>query len=178
MLGEHYLLLQNDIFMPMSDITPIRVLFVCMGNICRSPTAHGIFQTLVDEHGLGDDIEVDSAGTHSYHTGNPPDPRSQATAHARGVDLSALRARRFVSRDFVEFDYVLGMDHDNLADMLALKPDDASARVSLMLHYSQKFDQQEVPDPYYGNSGFDQVFDMIEDAARGLLHQIRSHHGL
>ncbi len=160
----------------MNDIEQIKVLFVCMGNICRSPTAHGIFQSVVDEHGLGASIEVDSAGTHSYHIGSPPDMRSQAIAQARGVDLSGLRARRFSTADFVEFDYLIGMDSSNLADMLAIKPDDASAQVILMLKYSDKFEQQEVPDPYFGNDGFDLVFDMIDDAAHGLLREIRSRH--
>lgn len=162
----------------MSDIKPVKVLFVCMGNICRSPTAHGVFQALVDNQGLGDAILVDSAGTHSYHTGNPPDPRSQATARARGVELSSLRARRFESSDFVEFDYLLGMDHGNLADMLALKPDDAGAAVNLMLDFSESFERKEVPDPYYGDGGFEDVYDMIDDAAQGLLKQIRAQHDI
>lgn len=160
------------------DREPVKVLFVCMGNICRSPTAHGIFQALVDEQGLGDAIYVDSAGTHSYHTGNPPDPRSQATARSRGIDLSGLRARRFVSSDFVEFDFVLGMDRGNLADMLAIRPDEASARVGLMLEYAGRAGEQEVPDPYFGDAGFERVYDLIEDAARGLLRRIRDEHGL
>jgi len=157
---------------------PVKVLFVCMGNICRSPTAHGVFQSLVDEQGLGGSIQVDSAGTHSYHIGSPPDLRSQAMAQSRGVDLAGLRARRFVSTDFTEFDYLLGMDHTNLADMLALKPDATGARVKLMLEYSDRFEQQEIPDPYFGEDGFDLVFDMIDDAARGLLRDIRSQHGI
>ena len=162
----------------MSDIKPVQVLFVCMGNICRSPTAHGVFQTLVDEQGLTQRIRVDSAGTHSYHIGSPPDPRSQATAFRRGIDLSGLRARRFESGDFIEFDYLLAMDNNNLADMLAIKPDDAGARAELMLVYSQHFKQREIPDPYFGDDGFDLVFDMIDDAARGLLQQIRRQHDL
>jgi protein-tyrosine phosphatase len=162
----------------MSDIKPVEVLFVCMGNICRSPTAHGVFQSLVDAHGLSASILVDSAGTHSYHIGSPPDPRSQATAHRRGVDLTRLRARRFVSSDFDDFDYLLAMDNANLADMLALKPENASARAELMLSYSDRFGQQEIPDPYFGDDGFDLVFDMIDDAAHGLLQQIRRQHGL
>ena len=157
---------------------PVKVLFVCMGNICRSPTAHGVFQSLVDEQGLGGSIQVDSAGTHSYHTGSPPDLRSQAMAQSRGIDLTGLRARRFVSTDFTEFDYLLGMDQANLADMLALKPDATGARVKLMLEYSDRFEQQEIPDPYFGEDGFDLVFDMIDDAARGLLRDIRSQHGI
>lgn len=156
----------------------IKVLFVCMGNICRSPTAHGVFQSLVDEEGLSASILVDSAGTHSYHVGSPPDSRSQATAHGRGVDLTTLRARRFESGDFTAFDYLLAMDNANLADMLAIKPDNASARAELMLIYSDRFGQQEIPDPYYGDDGFDLVFDMIDDAARGLLLQIRRQHNL
>ncbi|MCP4471920.1 MAG: low molecular weight phosphotyrosine protein phosphatase [Gammaproteobacteria bacterium] len=155
----------------------IKVLFVCMGNICRSPTAHGVFQAIVDEEGLGDAILVDSAGTHSYHVGSPPDMRSQATARERGLDLSGLRARRFVSADFVEFDYLLGMDAGNIADMHAIRPDDAHARLQFMLEYSDRYQQKEVPDPYYSDEGFDLVFDMVDDASRGLLRHIRAQHG-
>jgi protein-tyrosine phosphatase len=155
---------------------PVKVLFVCMGNICRSPTAHGVFQALVDKHDLGASIQVESAGTHSYHVGNPPDGRSQATARSRGVDLSGLRARRFVSADFTEYDYLLGMDKANIADMGAIKPEGASARLQLMLEYSQQYSQLEVPDPYFGDDGFELVFDMIDDAALGLLRQIRNEH--
>ena len=162
----------------MSDISPVRVLFVCMGNICRSPTAHGVFQSLVDAEDLGTSILVDSAGTHSYHIGNPPDQRSQATARARGIDLSSLRARRFISSDFVEFDYLLAMDRENLANMRAIKPVDAVTDARLMLEFSEKYRQPEIPDPYFGNDGFDLVFDMVEDAAAGLLRDIRSRYGV
>ena len=157
---------------------PVKVLFVCMGNICRSPTAHGVFQAMVDEQGLGDSIQVESAGTHSYHVGSPPDSRSLETARARGLDLSGLRARRFVSSDFVEFNYLLGMDQGNISDMHAIRPDGASARLQLMLEYSDKFQQREVPDPYFSNEGFDLVFDMVEDASSGLLRHIRAQHGV
>jgi protein-tyrosine phosphatase len=162
----------------MSDIKPVHVLFVCMGNICRSPTAHGVFQALVDAQGLGNSIRVDSAGTHSYHAGSAPDPRSQATARARGVDISGLRARRFVSGDFHDFDYLLAMDRDNLADMLSIRPDDAGARAELMLDYAPHLDHREIPDPYYGNDGFDLVYDLVEQASRGLLEKLRSRHGV
>ena len=155
---------------------PVKVLFVCMGNICRSPTAHGVFQSRVDAEGLGESILVDSAGTHSYHIGSPPDLRSQAVAKARGIDLGDLSARRFRAEDFIEFDYLVGMDRSNLADMLAIKPETATADVDLMLAYSNKFEQREIPDPYFGNDGFDLVFDMIDDAARGLLREIRAQH--
>jgi protein-tyrosine phosphatase len=163
----------------MTNKEPIKVLFVCMGNICRSPTAHGVFQSLVDEQGLGKSIQVDSAGTHSYHSGSPPDRRSQATAQSHGINLKGQRARRFVSSDFTEFDYLLGMDLANLDNMLSLKPDDETrARAKLMLEYSDRFEQQEIPDPYFGDDGFDLVFDMIDDAARGLLKDIRSQYGI
>ena len=156
----------------------VKVLFVCMGNICRSPTAHGVFQALVDAEGLGEVITVDSAGTHGYHVGTPPDPRSQTTARGRGVDLSGLRARRFVSGDFTEFDYLLAMDRNNLADMLAIKPDEGGASAELMLRYASAHGEGEIPDPYYGDDGFDLVFDMIDDAARGLLRHIRERHSI
>ena len=162
----------------MSDINSVGVLFVCMGNICRSPTAHGVFQTMVDKHSLGHAIRVDSAGTHSYHVGSPPDPRSQATARARGVELSGLRARRFESIDFHRFNYLLAMDAGNLADMNALRPDDAGTAAELMLRYAERFSEREIPDPYYGNDGFELVYDMVEDAASGLLRRIREKHGL
>lgn len=157
---------------------PVKVLFVCMGNICRSPTAHGVFQSLVDEQGLNELIHVDSAGTHNYHSGSPPDLRSQAMAQSHGIDLAQLRARRFVNADFVEFDYLLGMDEANLVAMLALKSDESNASVNLLLEYSTRYEQLEIPDPYFGNDGFDLVFDMIDDAARGLLIEIRTRHGI
>ncbi len=163
----------------MNNTEPVKVLFVCMGNICRSPTAHGVFQSLVAEQGLEESIQVDSAGTHSYHIDSSPDLRSQATAQSRGIDLAGLRARRFVTTDFAEFDYLLAMDHVNLADMLALKPDGKTrARAKLILEFSDKFEQPEVPDPYFGYDGFDLVFDMIDDAAHGLLKDIRSQYGI
>lgn len=157
----------------MSSSAPVKVLFVCMGNICRSPTAEGVFQALVEAEGLGQAISVDSAGTHGYHVGAPPDARAQATARGRGVDLSRLQARRFESRDFVDFDFVIAMDRGNRADMLAIRPDDAQASLHLMLEFAQGFDGAEVPDPYYGDEGFERVFDMIDNAARGLLRHIR-----
>jgi len=163
----------------MNNMEPVKVLFVCMGNICRSPTAHGVFQSLVAEQGLEESIQVDSAGTHSYHIDSPPDLRSQATAQSHGIDLAGLRARRFVTTDFTEFDYLLAMDHVNLEDMLALKPDgETRARAQLMLEFSDKFEQPEVPDPYFGYDGFDLVFEMIDDASRGLLKDIRFQYGI
>jgi protein-tyrosine phosphatase len=154
----------------------VSVLFVCMGNICRSPTAHGVFQALVDKNGLSEEIFVDSAGTHSYHIGSTPDPRSQHTARSRGVDLSRLRARQFQSKDFLDFDYLIAMDRSNFTQMAAIKPDEARARLDLMLDYSNRYDQKEVPDPYFGDDGFELVFDMVDEASEGLLRHIREQH--
>ena len=151
---------------------------VCMGNICRSPTAHGVFQALVDEQGLNDVIGVESAGTHGYHIGSAPDQRSQKAALDNGVDLSWQRARQFLPNDFNDFTYVLGMDKDNLRAMLAIKPDEYSATVDLLLEYSDKYSHNEIPDPYYGDDGFDLVFDMIKDASAGLLRHIRQQHSI
>lgn len=161
-----------------SSMGKVRVVFVCMGNICRSPTAEGVFQQIVNDHKLQDSIEVDSAGTHSYHIGSDPDRRSQATARLRGIDLSVLRARRFVSEDFLHFDYIIGMDRENQSNMEAIRPHDSDRKVHLMLEFSDKYRQYgEVPDPYYGDDGFDLVFEMIEDASLGLLAKIREREG-
>ncbi|WP_372777823.1 low molecular weight protein-tyrosine-phosphatase [Litorivivens sp.] len=151
----------------------VRVLFVCLGNICRSPTAHAVFQQMVDEQGLGSTILVDSAGTGDWHIGRPPDPRASAAAQQRGVDMSALRARQFQADDFHNFDYILAMDEDNLRDILAQEPGSHSAQVGLFLDYATHFEEREVPDPYYGgDEGFEHVLNLIEDAARGLLERL------
>ncbi|MEE8366127.1 MAG: low molecular weight protein-tyrosine-phosphatase [Gammaproteobacteria bacterium] len=162
----------------MGNKDPVKVLFVCMGNICRSPTAHGVFQALVDEQGLNSQILVDSAGTHSYHIGSPPDPRSLSAAQSRGVDLSGLRARQFQSNDYNHFDFLIAMDQSNRSHMAALNPGKGQAKLVLMLEYSKSYKQREVPDPYYGDDGFDQVFDMIADASAGLLEHIRQQYSL
>lgn len=151
----------------------IKVLFVCMGNICRSPTAEGVFTHLVQASGLHGQIHIDSAGTHSYHVGAAPDNRAQAAAKGRGYDLSGLRGRQVVVKDFAEFDYVLAMDHDNMANLKRLCPDAHLDKVRLFLSFSSRFPGQEVPDPYYGGPrGFEHVLDMTEDAAKGLLAEI------
>jgi protein-tyrosine phosphatase len=156
----------------------VSVLFVCMGNICRSPTAHGVFQALVDEQGLSDRIKVDSAGTHSYHIGSTPDSRSQSMAQSKGVDLSGLSARQFQSTDFHDFDYLIAMDQANFTNMAAITPENPRGQLDLMLDYSKQYDGREVPDPYFGEGGFDLVFEMVSEASRGLLEHIRSKHGL
>ncbi len=153
--------------------TKVKVLFVCMGNICRSPTAHGVFRHLVVEAGLATRIEIDSAGTHAYHTGEPPDERARETARARGIDIGDLRARRAGPEDFVYFDYILAMDQDNYHSLSRICPQGMERKIGLFMDYAPEFRVREVPDPYYGGQrGFDQVFDMVEAAARGLLGDI------
>ncbi len=152
----------------------ISVLFVCMGNICRSPTAEGVFRHLVAERGLMDRIDVDSAGTHAYHVGEPPDRRAQAAAAQRGVLLADIRARRFGMADFERFDFVLAMDRDNL-NLLSEQADASQRRkLHLFLDFSSGA-ESEVPDPYYGGAtGFERVLDLVEDASRGLLETLMS----
>jgi len=153
----------------------VSVLFVCMGNICRSPTAHGIFRRLVEQEGLADLILIDSAGTHAYHIGKPPDERAQATALKRGFDLSDLRARQAAAADFEQYDYVLAMDRENHEILASLCPAGYEERLSLFLDYAPDLGIEEVPDPYWGGEqGFEQVFDMLEAASLGLLEEIRS----
>jgi protein-tyrosine phosphatase len=150
-----------------------KVLFVCLGNICRSPTAHGVFQALVDAQGLGRQILVDSAGTAAYHVGNPPDSRSTQIALKRGYDLSPLRARQALEADFEQFDYILAMDQSNLINLRQLQPHDYKGHLGLFLDFGSK-PEREVPDPYYGgDAGFEHVLDLVESASEGLLEHIR-----
>jgi protein-tyrosine phosphatase len=155
----------------------IRVCFVCMGNICRSPTAEGVFRKLVENAGLEDHIEVDSAGTIDFHLGEAPDERSQTTARRRGIDISHLRARQVHLDDFGAFDYIVALDRDNLAYLKQSCPDGYQGRLSLLMAHAPEREEDEVPDPYYGGpAGFERVFDMVEEAGRGLLERIRSEH--
>jgi protein-tyrosine phosphatase len=153
----------------------VKVLFVCMGNICRSPMAEGAFRRMLEDFGLAEKVYADSAGTHSYHIGAPPDARGQATALRRGADLRRLRARQVTEADFAEFDYVLAMDRDNLDHLLALCRDPRlQSRIQLFLDYAPEMPEREVPDPYYGElGGFERVMDLVEAAAQGLLVRIR-----
>jgi protein-tyrosine phosphatase len=163
----------------MNERNRVRVLFVCMGNICRSPTAQGVFRKLVEEAGLLDRIEIDSAGTHAYHVGEPPDRRAQETAMRRGIALSDLRARRVEPEDFERFDYLLVMNQDNYHHMSALCPEGCGMerRLMLLMDFAPDMRMREVPDPYYGGAGgFETVFDMVEAAAEGLLEDIRRRH--
>jgi len=152
----------------------IKVLFVCMGNICRSPTAQGAFESIVDEADLSRHIEIDSAGTHAYHVGEKPDRRAMQAAANRGIDLGRQRARRVEKADFACFDYVLAMDSSNLDDLLSMCPKQYRAKVRLFLEFAENLAQQDVPDPYFGGGqGFEKVLDLVEAGSRGLLKDIR-----
>ncbi len=148
------------------------VLFVCMGNICRSPTAEGVFRHFVQQEGLADSIEIDSAGTHAYHVNEPADRRASAAAERRGYSLDGIRARRVEADDFSRFDYIIAMDRDNLSRLQEQITDGHSARLHLFLEFSGGI-EDEVPDPYYGGAaGFERVLDLVEDASKGLLEQV------
>jgi protein-tyrosine phosphatase len=150
-----------------------RILFVCMGNICRSPTAEGVFKHMVRQHSLDGDIEVDSAGTHGYHVGEAPDTRTQRAAASRGYDLSNIRARKVAPQDLEYFDLVLAMDRHNIDSLEAIAPPEHRQKIRLFMEYAKNFDDDEVPDPYYGlGHGFDLVLDMVEDASQGLLEEV------
>ncbi|WP_028886054.1 low molecular weight protein-tyrosine-phosphatase [Teredinibacter turnerae] len=151
----------------------VKVLFVCLGNICRSPTAEGVFRKKVLDAGLQERIEIDSAGTSGWHIGEPPDKRAIAAAKGRGYDLATLRGRQLVGDDFRVFDYILVMDRENLANSKAIAPSEFSGCLSLLLAFSSQSRYSEVPDPYYGgDQGFDTVLDLIEDSCDGLLKDI------
>jgi protein-tyrosine phosphatase len=152
--------------------TKISILFVCMGNICRSPTAEGVLRHFARESGLADRLTVDSAGTHAYHVGEPPDRRAVAAAERRGVSLSDIRARRVSDDDFERFDYIIAMDEDNRRQLLEQAPEEHHHKVRLFLSYAA-VSETEVPDPYYGGgAGFERVLDLVELASRGLLETL------
>ena len=152
----------------------VRVLFVCMGNICRSPTAEGVFRHLVSQSGFTEIVETDSAGTHAYHVGEQPDRRAQMAAKQRGIDLSDLRARRVMLADYESFDYILAMDNENYEILVSQSPAHAKPKIRLFMDFAQQRSEKEVPDPYYGGQrGFDMVFEMVEDASKGLLQDIQ-----
>ncbi|ADE11991.1 low molecular weight protein-tyrosine-phosphatase [Sideroxydans lithotrophicus] len=155
----------------------VRILFCCMGNICRSPTAEAVFRHYVAQAGLAERIHIDSAGTHDYHIGEAPDVRTQRAAKQRGYDMSDLRGRQVEAGDFKRFDYVLAMDEANLDILQRLRPRDAQSHLGLFLEFAECYREREVPDPYFGGAdGFEHVLDMVEDAANGLLRHVRQHH--
>lgn len=151
-----------------------RILFVCMGNICRSPTAEGVFRDKVKAAGLSSQVQIDSAGTHDYHIGSPPDRRAQQAALGRGYDLSDLRGRQVNTRDFEEFDFVLAMDQDNMTSLQQNCPTHLRHKIRRLLSFSRQYHNHDVPDPYYGDGdGFQRVLDMVEDASEGLIEAIK-----
>jgi len=155
----------------------VKVLFVCLGNICRSPTAEGVFRSLVERQGLAGDISVDSAGTGAWHVGDPPDPRAQASAEVRGYDLSGQRARKIHGDDFSRFDYIIAMDRSNHTDLTSMAPPAGRERIHMFLAFAPETGVREVPDPYYGaGDGFATVLDLVEAASQGLLDDIRQNH--
>jgi protein-tyrosine phosphatase len=158
----------------------IRVLFVCLGNICRSPLGEGIFRHLVTRAGLDAEFEIDSAGTGSWHVGAPPHHGSQRVARDRGVDLTGQRARQVQAVDLQRFDYILAMDSENFADLNSLaRNSKTTAQIHRMLDFAPRLGMRDVPDPYLGGpEGFDQVFDLVEEACQGLLAAIAQERGL
>lgn len=152
----------------------VSVLFVCLGNICRSPTAHAVFRQLVRDAGLEQKIAIDSAGTSNYHPGKPADPRTIETAKNRGLDMTDLRARQVNMADFIEHDYILVMDDSNYANMMDIAPRDLQGKVKFFLDFAPELGIKHVPDPYFGGpQGFEDVFDMVEVASANLLAEIR-----
>lgn len=150
-----------------------KVLMVCMGNICRSPMAEGLLRKAVQEAGLTHEILIDSAGTHSYHIGDPPDPRAQLAARQRGADISRLRGRKVADTDFADFDYILVMDGENHRQLIERAPSQHHGKIRRLLSFSRKYPNLDVVDPYYGGAqGFEENLDMIEDAVQGLLKAI------
>jgi protein-tyrosine phosphatase len=156
----------------MSIDKPISVLFICMGNICRSPTAEGVFRYHAEQAGMLEQFDIDSAGTHAYHSGEPPDRRARAAAERRGMSLDGIYARRVTSEDFERFDYIVAMDEDNLARLQDESPEEHRDKLHLFLEFASG-DEREVPDPYYGGAaGFERALDLVEEASRGLLETL------
>lgn len=157
----------------------INVLFVCFGNLCRSPMAQGVFGKLVEEQGLSGRIVARSAGTHTYFVNDPPDPRAQEVAGDRGIDLSGIRARRVAPRDLENADYVVAMDQENYDQLRSLLPSGQLAKLWLLSEFAPGLGVHDIPDPYYGAiNGFERVMALVDEAAKGLLTHIRTTHGI
>ena len=159
-----------------NDTHKHKIMFVCMGNICRSPTAHAVMQSIVDKAGLTEQFDIQSSGTHAYHVGEQPDRRSQVTALEHGVKMNDLRAQKISINDYDYFDWILAMDQENLDLIEYYAPDNPSAKTCLLMDFSENYSANSVvPDPYYGGSqGFEEVFTMIESACQGLLSQLQA----
>jgi protein-tyrosine phosphatase len=153
----------------------IKILFVCMGNICRSPTAEGVFRKLILEKNLEQFFEIDSAGTHSYHIGSSPDSRTQVEAKKHNVDLSNLRARQVCDLDFEYYDYIIAMDSSNYYDLMSQCPREDQTKISMMLKYIPNTQIESVPDPYF-DGGFDRVFSLLDDASKFFLDELKKKH--
>lgn len=155
----------------------VSVLFVCLGNICRSPTAHAVFRQLVIEQNMQSLIEIDSAGTGAWHVGNPPDKRATQVAQGKGIQMRDLRARQVDFGDFYQYDYLLAMDHSNYTNLYEMALPEHREKIHMFLSFSDEFAETEVPDPYYGGAeGFDHVFNLIGSASKGLLTHIKEQH--
>ncbi|WP_281066859.1 low molecular weight protein-tyrosine-phosphatase [methane-oxidizing endosymbiont of Gigantopelta aegis] len=155
----------------------IKVLFVCMGNICRSPTAEGVFRALVEQRQLQHLFHIDSAGTHAFHVGEEPDPRAQKAAGERDYDLSGIRARKVIYGDFEDFDHILAMDNENFAILTEACPEEHLHKVQYFMDFAPHVGERDVPDPYYGGSyGFERVLDMVEEASIGFINHILEKH--
>ena len=160
-------------------MSKIKVLFVCLGNICRSPMAEGVFRHLVENEGLANSIEIDSAGTGPWHVGNKPDGRAIQAAGNRGIDLSTQRARQVRPADMETFDYILAMDEDNYHNLLQMTPAALQDKIHLFLDFAPTTGVREVPDPYFGGpDGFENALDLVEEAAQGLLAHLQENHRL
>ncbi len=171
---QHVYITVTDILEDMSNKNQVKILFVCMGNICRSPSAEGVFNKLIKEKKLQKSFSIDSAGTHAYHIGDSPDLRSQRAAKEREVDLSKIRARKVIMGDFEDYDYLLAMDEDNHAIMMEACPEELQHKIKLFLEFAPHLDTNEVPDPYYGGAyGFEKVLDLIEEASTGFLGHLK-----
>lgn len=163
-----------------SATLPIKVLFVCMGNICRSPTAHAVMQHKVSQLGLDEQIYIDSAGTHAYHVGQASDPRSRAKSASMGIDMESIRARKIAITDYDDFDYILAMDNDNLELVNYYAPEGGKATAGLFLSFANRagvLSETNVPDPYYGgDAGFDRVFNLVELGCDALIDHLSQAH--
>jgi len=156
----------------------INILFVCMGNICRSPSAEGFFARALQQSPFKEQVSIDSAGTHSYHVGHAPDERAVDTAAQFGVDISRLRARKVAPADFYDYDLIVVMDRDNLAALQAIAPADATASLKMMMEYHPQGQPEEVPDPYYGGlDGFKYMCDLLDSSTSGLLKEVEGRLG-
>ena len=161
----------------MKNKEKVKVLFICLGNICRSPTAHAVFRDMVKYKGLSEEILIDSAGTASWHKGKPADSRSIQVAQNRGIEMMDLRSRPVDMGDLIEFDYILAMDEANYSDLMEMALPEHYDKIKMFLEFAPEYPEKEVPDPYYGGAqGFDHVFNLVTAASNGLLEDIKQRH--